>query len=169
MKKILFVLVSLIVLFGFTSCSSTEAPDYGYLGMFPMRDVPVANIDELQSGSFEVLGMVTGEANVSIEYPYDGDTQGYGSLEILDVDRMYFGVDLFSRKGQPYFIALSNAINEMTKNAREMGASFVTFPSYTLDLVDGRIHAVVSATAVKLVNPPEEVVINHSLPDTMIN
>lgn len=49
-------------------------------------------------------------------------------------------------------VALANAVNEMIKNARSMGAAFVTFPSYTVEIIDGEAVATASAIAVKLID-----------------
>ena len=81
---------------------------------------------------------------------------------------MYFSSDAFVIS-DPYFISQANAINAMIKEARALDATFVTFPSYTIDLVDGNIVTVVTATAVKLVNAPEAVVINNSYPEGTYN
>ena len=166
MKKVLGLVLIVSVLFAFLSCSSVQ--DTGRLGMYPMRDIPVVSIEDLQSGSFEILGVVKGEGCVSIDDPNDGNTYGYGSLEVMEVDRMYFSSDAFVIS-DPYFISQANAINAMIKEARALDATFVTFPSYTIDLVDGNIVTVVTATAVKLVNAPEAVVINNSYPEGTYN
>ena len=76
---------------------------------------------------------------------------GYGSLEVLDVDRMYYGLDWMVAE-DPYAVSLANAINEMNKNARSMGAAFVTFPSYTVEVIGGEVVTTASAVAVKLVD-----------------
>ena len=160
MKKILkLAFVSLAALVLLASCSTFNE---GGIGTFPMRDIPVDSIEDLQSGSFEILGTVTGRGDVDAKNPSDGDTKGYGSLEVLDVDRMYFGIDKMPDLEDPYAVSLANAIHAMIKNAREMEASFVTFPSYTIEVVDGRVVTTVSAVAVKIVDPSQVVVINRS-------
>ena len=73
------------------------------------------------------IGTVSGEGRVDVDDVENGDSLGYGSLEVLDVDRMYYGLDWMVAE-DPYAVSLANAINEMNKNAREMGAAFVTFP-----------------------------------------
>lgn len=166
MKKLFGLVLIVSVLIAFSSCSSVQ--DTGRLGMYPMRDIPVVSIEDLQSGSFEILGVVKGEGCVSIDDPNDGNTYGYGSFEVMEVDRMYFSSDAFVIS-DPYFISQANAINAMIKEARALDATFVTFPSYTIDLVDGNIVTVVTATAVKLVNAPEAVVINNSYPEGTYN
>lgn len=153
MKKVFGFLCVVLMIFLISSCSSTE--EIGRIGMYPMRNIPVGSIEDLQSGSFEILGTVSGEGSVDVDDPSNGDTHGYGSLELLDADRMYFDINTFV-VDDPYYISLSNAVNEMIKQAREMDASFVTFPSYTIDLVEDRVVSVVSATAVKLINAPSE-------------
>ena len=156
------ILLAVIMILA-VSCSSTDPDRVGNMGMFPMRYVPVADIEDLQSGSFEIIGTVTGSGNVSEKNPEDGDTFAYGSLEIMDADRMYFGIDKLNM-ADPFEVSLANAISELILNAREMGAAFVTFPSYTSQVVDGRVLTTVSAVAVGLVEAPREVVINRSLP-----
>ena len=47
----------------------------------------------------------------------------------------------------------------MNKNAREMGAAFVTFPSYTVEVIDGEVVTTASAVAVKLVDYKAEPVV----------
>ena len=149
MKRIRFIFVCLAVVMLLASCISTRT---GRVGMYPMRYVPVDSVAELQAGSFEIVGTVTGTGNVSETDASDGDTMKYGSLEFLDGDRMYFGVDIRDMS-DPYYVALSNAIAEMTDAAREVGAAFVTFPNYTIEVADGRVIAELSAVAVKVVEP----------------
>ena len=62
----------------------------------------------------------------------------------------------------PYAVSLANAIDDMIGNARELGAAFVTFPSYTIKVVDDRVVTEVSAIAVELVDPSQVVVVNRS-------
>lgn len=160
MKKIIkLTVLSVVCALLLASCSTFNE---GAIGTFPMRDIPVRSIEDLQSGSFEILGTVTGTGNVDGKDPEDGDSLGYGSLEVLDVDRMYFGIDKMPDLEDPYAVSLANAIHAMIKNAREMEASFVTFPSYTIEVVDGRVVTTVSAVAVKIVDPSQVVVINRS-------
>ena len=64
---------------------------------------------------------------------------------------MYYGLDWMVAE-DPYAVSLANAINEMNKNARERGAAFVTFPSYTVEVIDGEVVTTASAVAVKLVD-----------------
>ena len=162
MKKMIKVLAfAIAVLMLFASCSSMGRT--GRVGMYPMRTIPVNSISELQSGSFEILGTVEGNGNVSVRNPEDGDTYSYGSLEFLEGDRMYYTIDIYSMD-DPYEVALSNATAEMIKNAQELGAAFITFPSYTIDLVDGRVIAHIEAVAVKLVNPPAVEVVEDNSP-----
>ena len=85
---------------------------------------------------------------------------GYGSLEVLDVDRMYYGLDWMVAE-DPYAVSLANAVNEMNKNAREIGAAFVTFPSYTVEVIDGEVVTTASAVAVKLVDYKAEPVVEE--------
>ncbi len=166
MNKVFGLLLIVLSVFAFSSCSSSE--EIGRLGMYPMRSIPVNGIEDLQSGSFEILGTVSGEGRVDVDDPSIGNTYGYGSLEVLDVDRMYFDIDEFL-VDDSYFVSLSNAVNEMIKAARELDASFVTFPSYTIDLVDNEVVTVVTATAVKLINAPEKTVDPASLPAGTLN
>ena len=78
MKKIMKIaFVSLAALVLLASCSSFNG---GGIGTFPMRDIPVDSIEDLQSGSFEILGTVTGRGDVSAKNPSDGDTKGYDVL-----------------------------------------------------------------------------------------
>ena len=164
MKKTIKTIILLaVIMILAVSCSSTDPDRVGNMGMFPMRYVPVADIEDLQSGSFEIIGTVTGSGNVSEKNPEDGDTFAYGSLVIMDADRMYFGIDKLNM-ADPFEVSLANAISELILNAREMGAALVTFPSYTSQVVDGRVLTTVSAVAVGLVEAPREVVINRSLP-----
>ena len=111
----------------------------------------VNSLADLQSGSFEIIGTVSGEGRVDVDDVENGDSLGYGSLEVLDVDRMYYGLDWMVAE-DPYAVSLANAINEMNKNARESGAAFVTFPSYTVEIIDGEAVATASAIAVKLID-----------------
>lgn len=160
MKKIMkLAFVSLAALALLASCSTFNE---GGIGTFPMRDIPVDSIEDLQSGSFEILGTVTGRGDVDAKNPSDGDTKGYGSLEVLDVNRMYFGIDKMPDLEDPYAVSLANAIDDMIGNARELGAAFVTFPSYTIKVVDDRVITEVSAIAVEIVDPSQVVVVNRS-------
>lgn len=156
MKISVLALASLILLAG---CSTFNE---GAIGSFPMRSIPVASISDLQSGSFEIIGTVTGTGNVDANDPSKGDTMGYGSLEMLDADRMYYGIDKMPNLEDPYAVSLANALDEMIKAARDEGAAFVTFPSYTIQVVDGRVITTASAVAVRLVDPSQVVVINRS-------
>ena len=161
MKKIVKVSVlAVVALFALASCASFNE---GAIGTFPMREIPVRSIEDLQSGSFEIIGTVTGTGNVNAKNPEDGDTLGYGSLEILDADRMYYGIDKMPNLEDPYAVSLANAIDAMIKNAREAGVAFVTFPSYTIQVEGGRIITTVSAVAVKIVDPSQVVVVNRSM------
>lgn len=149
MKRIRFVFICLAVMFLFASCTSIRT---GHVGMYPMRYIPVESVAELQSAGFEIIGTVSGTGNVSETDVNDGDTMKYGSLEFLDGDRMYYGVDVRDMS-DPYYVALSNAIADMTEVAREVGAAFVTFPNYTIEVIDGRVIARISAIAVKVIEP----------------
>lgn len=158
MRKIRFFAVVMFIMMFMISCMSTRS---GHVGMYPLRYVQVNSVAELQSAGFEIIGMVHGSGNVSIDDSSDGDTGKYGSLEFLEGDRMYYNVDVYDMS-DPYFVALSNAIAEMTDSARADGAAFVTFPSYTIELIDGRVIADISAVAVKVINP--DVVISEDKP-----
>ena len=151
-KKIVFVALLAATLVMLSSCSSTvEETRMGAMGYFPVREVEVNSLADLQSGSFEIIGTVSGEGRVDVDDVENGDSMGYGSLEVLDVDRMYYGLDWMVAE-DPYAVSLANAINEMNKNAREMGAAFVTFPSYTVEVIGGEVVTTASAVAVKLVD-----------------
>ena len=107
MKKIIkLTVLSVVCALLLASCSTFNE---GAIGTFPMRDIPVRSIEDLQSGSFEILGTVTGTGNVDAKDPEDGDSLGYGSLEVLDVDRMYFGIDKMPDLEDPYAVSLANA------------------------------------------------------------
>ncbi len=159
MKKI----IAMILIIGtlLVSCASYDRT--GRPGMYPMRYIPVENIADLQSGSFEIIGMVTGSGNVNAEDPSDGDSLSYGSLEFMEGDRMYYTVDVYEMS-DPYEVALSNAIAELIENAQKMGAAFVTFPSYTLKLSEGRVIANISAVAVRVVNPETPIIVENTSP-----
>ncbi len=151
-KRIVFVALLAATLVMLASCSSTvDEPRMGAMGYFPVREVEVMGLDDLQSGSFEVIGTVIGEGSVDADHADVGDSMGYGSLEVMDVDRMYYGLDWMVTE-DPCTVALANAVNEMIKNARSMGAAFVTFPSYTVEIIDGEAVATASAIAVKLID-----------------
>lgn len=150
MRKLSILILAVLVVFLVSSCASSDVE--GRLGMYPMRDVPVTTIEDLQSGSFEVLGTVRGEGCVDINHPERGNTHAYGSLEVAEVSRMYYESDEFATDDS-YFISLSNAIHDMIENAREIDASFIVFPSYTIEVEDYQVKSVVTATAVKLINP----------------
>ena len=62
-----------------------------------------------ESGSFEVIGTVSGVGRVDVDDAERGDSMGYGSLEVLDVDRMYYGLDWMVAE-DPYAVSLANAI-----------------------------------------------------------
>ncbi len=68
---------------------------------------------------------------------------------------MYFDVDEYYMD-DPYFVSLSNAIAELIDEAKEVGASFVTFPNYTIEVVDGRVITEITAVAVALTEPMSE-------------
>ena len=163
-KRIVFVALLAATLVMLASCSSTvEETRMGAMGYFPVREVEVTSLADLQSGSFEVIGTVSGVGRVDVDDVDDaerGDSMGYGSLEVLDVDRMYYGLDWMVAE-DPYAVSLANAINEMNKNAREMGAAFVTFPSYTVEVIDGEVVTTASAVAVKLVDYKAEPVVEE--------
>ena len=146
MKKIVKVSVlAVVALFALASCASVNE---GAIGTFPMREIPVRSIEDLQSGSFEIIGTVTGTGNVNAKN---------------HADRMYYGIDKMPNLEDPYAVSLANAIDAMIKNAREAGAAFVTFPSYTIQVEGGRIITTVSAVAVKIVEPSQVVVVNRSM------
>lgn len=149
-KKRIFAALAALALVLLSSCATAEEPRVGAMGFFPVRDIPVTSLAELQSDSFEIMGTVEGHGSVSIRNTYNGDSRGYGTLEMLDVDRMYFGIDYMNLEN-PYAVSLANAINDLNKNARAMGAAFVVFPSYTVELVDCNVVTTASAVAVKLV------------------
>lgn len=134
--------------------------------MYPMRNIPVTTIEDLQSGSFEVLGTVRGEGCVDVDHPDRGNTHAYASLEVAEVARMYYESDEFT-VNDSYFVSLSNAIHQMIENARELDASFIVFPSYTIEVVDYQVKTVVTATAIKLINAPG--VVSASEPAGTIN
>ena len=151
-KRIVFVALLAATLVMLASCSSTvEETRMGAMGYFPVREVEVTSLADLQSGSFEVIGTVSGVGRVDVDDAERGDSMGYGSLEVLDVDRMYYGLDWMVAE-DPYAVSLANAVNEMINNARSMGAAFVTFPSYTVEIIDGEAVATASAIAVKLID-----------------
>ena len=160
MKKVFGLLLIVLSVFAFSSCSSSE--EIGRLGMYPMRNIPVTTIEDLQSGSFEVLGTVRGEGCVDVDHP----THAYASLEVAEVARMYYESDEFT-VDDSYFVSLSNAIHQMIENARELDASFIVFPSYTIEVVDYQVKTVVTATAIKLINAPG--VVSVSEPAGTIN
>ena len=164
MKKRIIVAAMIAALVMLASCSTAEEQRIGAMGSYPMREVPMTGIADLQSGSFEVIGMVEGHGSVSVADSRDGDSEGYGSLEVLDVDRMYYGLDYMDLE-DPYAVSLANALNDLGKNARALEAAFLTFPSYTVEVVDGRIETTASAIAVKLVNaaPVEEVAADYTV------
>ena len=150
--RIVFVALLAATLVMLASCSSTvEETRMGAMGYFPVREVEVNSLADLQSGSFEIIGTVSGVGRVDVDDAERGDSMGYGSLEVLDVDRMYYGLDWMVTE-DPCTVALANAVNEMIKNARSMGAAFVTFPSYTVEIIDGEAVATASAIAVKLID-----------------
>ena len=148
--KLALVSVLLIVLL--SSCMSTRT---GHVGMYPMRYIPINSVEELQADGFTILGTVSGSGNVSEKDAGDGDTLRYGTQEILEGDRMYFDIDEYYMD-DPYFVSLSNAIAELIDEAKEVGASFVTFPNYTIEVVDGRVITEITAVAVALTEPISE-------------
>ena len=165
-KRIVFVALLVATLVMLASCSSTvEETRMGAMGYFSVREVEVNSLADLQSGSlqsgsFEIIGTVSGEGRVDVDDVENGDSLGYGSLEVLDVDRMYYGLDWMVAE-DPYAVSLANAVNEMNKNAREIGAAFVTFPSYTVEVIDGEVVTTASAVAVKLVDYKAEPVVEE--------
>ena len=165
MRKVLIVFSVILIAITLSSCCSTE-PETGRLGMYPMRNIPVTTIEDLQSGSFEVLGTVRGVGCVDVDHPDRGNTHAYASLEVAEVARMYYESDEFT-VNDSYFVSLSNAIHQMIENARELDASFIVFPSYTIEVVDYQVKTVVTATAIKLINAPG--VVSASEPAGTIN
>ena len=91
-----------------------------------------------------------------------GDSHSYGSLEVLDVDRMYYDIDRMPDPDDPYAVSLANAVADLIDQAREQGAAFVTFPSYSIRLEGGAVETTASAIAVRLVDPSPVVVVNRS-------
>lgn len=123
-------------------------------GMFPMRSIEVKSIDDLGSGSFRILGTVEGKGDVDAFDPSDGDTFRYGTLELDESARMYYPVDM--AKADAYGISLKNAVHELIVDARSVGATFLTFPNYTVDYTpEGRIVTIVNAVAVQIVESDE--------------
>lgn len=152
MKKRLLTVITIAALLILTGCASTAItePQDGGVGMFPLRQIQVSSIEDLQSDSYRILGTVSGTGNVSLDDPSDGDTHAYGTLELDEAARMYYQIDQLGT--DPYEIALANAVNALIVEARSMGAHFVTFPSYTVEHTeDQRVIVTVSAVAVELV------------------
>lgn len=119
-------------------------------GMFPMRSIEVTSIDDLRSGSFRILGTVEGKGDVDAYDPNDGDTFRYGTLELDESARMYYPVDM--AKTDAYGISLKNAVHELIVDARSVGATFLTFPNYTVEYTpEDRIVTIVNAVAVQIV------------------
>ncbi len=119
-------------------------------GMFPMRSIEVTSIDDLGSGNFRILGTVEGKGDVDAFDPSDGDTFRYGTLELDESARMYYPVDM--ARTDAYGISLKNAVHELIVDARSVGATFLTFPNYTVEYTpEDRIVTIVNAVAVQLV------------------
>ena len=67
-KRIVFVALLAATLVMLASCSSTvEETRMGAMGYFPVREVEVTSLADLQSGSFEVIGTVSGVGRVDVD------------------------------------------------------------------------------------------------------
>ena len=163
MKKNMLPGLLAAVMLLFVSCAGTSTSGGGgAVGYFPVRSIAVDNIADLQSGSFEIIGTVTGKGRVSASDASVGDSHSYGSLEVLDVDRMYYDIDRMPDPDDPSAVSLANAVADLIDQAREQGAAFVTFPSYSIRLEGGAVETTASAIAVRLVDPSPVVVVNRS-------
>ena len=159
MRKYAILLIAALLLL-LPSCQSIEPmeeDEYEYpdAGMFPQRYIPVTSLEDFDNDHLVILGMVEGFGDVSADNPKDGDTGAYGTLENQEDARMYYTPDAFDAR-DPGAVAMANAVSEMIENAREKGAAFLTFPSYTIQTQDGRVKARATAIAVGLIEPVEE-------------
>lgn len=149
MKKIGYIALALIVVLLAASCTTVEEENpvwYLGSGMMPVADVAVDN-NWLQTDLFEVLGTASGSASVSVDGKRNYTENAYGSLTEDEITLMS---NVRTVSQDPFAMALAAAVNEMNKNAVEMGASFVVFPNYFIENNDGVLTVNVNATGVKL-------------------
>lgn len=163
MKKIVYITLALLIGLLAVSCTTVEGENpvwYLGTGMMSVGDITVDN-NWLQTDLFEVLGMATGTASVTVDEEYNYKENSYGSLT---TDAMALVDNLRTVSLDPFALALSAAINEMNRNAVEMGASCVVFPNYFVENNNGVLTVTVNATGVKLTEgmhkPNESVAVN---------
>lgn len=148
MKKIGYIALALLIALLAASCSTVEENPVWYLGsgMMPVADITVDN-NWLQTDLFEVLGTASGTASVSVEGKRNYKENAYGSLSADEIALMS---NVRTVSQDPFAMALAAAVNEMNKQAVEMGASLVVFPNYFVENKDDILTVTVNATGVKL-------------------
>lgn len=163
MKKIL--LNSFLLFFAsltlFVSCASAEDIEYvegisRIEGFFPYRHMEVDDrvISPLASST---VGTVRASATVSLYADEDGlfagDSGEYASISYPE-EKNWF-LPNFETPPDGFKIALSNATYKMEEMAKTLGASFITFPSFTVKLnTDDTITVNTYATAMKIIDVP---------------
>ena len=149
MKKLCLALLACCLLF--VSCATVvENDDAFYLGvgMFPAKDLSINHSSDLESDLYEVLGPVAGSAKINVQNEDEFKEHLYGSLVENEILSLSNNIRLVA--DNPFAIALSSALNDMNKNAVELGASFVVFPNYFVEFNDGVLTVTTNATAVKV-------------------
>lgn len=156
LRKFLFLLLAIVPVI-FVSCASSSGtviyPPNRFEGILPYRHMEVGESISQDMRSV-TAGTITGEATVAL-YPdmygvFKGDSGKYASLSYPEEESWFLGILETSPEG--FNVALSNATAEMLGKMQELGASYVIFPSFSVDLKDDYITVKTTATACKVIS-----------------
>ena len=160
MKKLSLLLIAFaIIICTFSSCA-TES-DRIEATSIPVRNI---SIGELDPSRFKVIGNVTGTGTYLVnsksteQESYESGKMGILTGNEIDYFEQATGNDYYSNddivqwSNDPFQMALNKALYEMRTKASNLGAHFLTFPSYTVQITEDHVQVNVKAVAVMLLD-----------------
>ena len=160
MKKLsLLFIIFAIIICTFSSCA-TES-DRIEATSIPFRNI---SVDDLDSSHFRIIGNVTGTGTYLFKsQSTEQENYKYGKMGIVSEDEINYFVqatandyysndELVQWSNEPFQAALNTALYDMQTKAIGLGAHFLVFPSYDVQITEDHVMVNVRAVAVMLLD-----------------